>query len=502
MPPEVRAIIGKSELVQTLGTTDPAEAKRRHREIMAGFEAQIAAARSQLRGETRSLSAGEIAAIVGEWYRAEVERIEQAPGRPEDRDVDLEWLFQDVRETEDPDDRQFVPAAKHLDEADAMLRARGIAADAATVQALAVQLFGAKTHAAHLAIRRAEGDWSPDNSGRRFSRERTSAPATTYGAPAAVGRVDAFPLTALLEAYAKENPPPQKTLDKRRGVLGRLGEAAGHDDAKRITKADVRAMKEQRISAGRNLKTVADDIAMLRPVWNWGMSNGLLPEGANPFSGMAPKVKKLGPKAVLPYSDNEAARMLIAARDETNFLRWLPWLLAFTGARIEEAAGAMRDDIRMHSGVWMLDINDQGGTRSLKTPQAQRLVPLHPALVAEGFLKYVEGLRSGSPLFPDLALGHYGTRGETATKRHGRWVRQKVGITDEAKHPAHSWRHRLKDALRFAHVPDEAADALLGHDNAANSGAGYGRGWRGRPDELANVLAKVASPVEAAKAQS
>jgi integrase len=115
-------------------------------------------------------------------------------------------------------------------------------------------------------------------------------------------------------------------------------------------------------------------------------------------------------------------------------------------------------------------------------------------LIEEGFLRYVEKLPAGSPLFPDLSKGFYGGRGETATKRHGRWVRA-LGITDPSKAPAHSWRHRMKDALRFLRVPPEAADALLGHDNPTNAGAGYGAGWRGRPDELAKELAKVSSPI-------
>jgi hypothetical protein len=54
----------------------------------------------------------------------------------------------------------------------------------------------------------------------------------------------------------------------------------------------------------------------------------------------------------------------------------------------------------------------------------------------------------------------------------------------------------MKDLLRFARVPAEAADAFLGHNNPMNAGANYGRGWRGWPDELAKEVAKIASPVE------
>jgi hypothetical protein len=54
------------------------------------------------------------------------------------------------------------------------------------------------------------------------------------------------------------------------------------------------------------------------------------------------------------------------------------------------------------------------------------MVPLHRALIDEGFLRHVERLPAGSPLFPDLQPDTFGTLKGTATKKHGRWVRKVV----------------------------------------------------------------------------
>jgi len=49
--------------------------------------------------------------------------------------------------------------------------------------------------------------------------------------------------------------------------------------------------------------------------------------------------------------------------------------------------------------------------------------------------------------------------------------------------------------LRISRVPIEAQDAITGRHNPRNTGAGYGRGFRGMPDETLKELRKVPSPL-------
>jgi integrase len=237
-----------------------------------------------------------------------------------------------------------------------------------------------------------------------------------------------------------------------------------------------------------SVATVVSEIGTLRPIWTWGIGNGLLPDGPNPFAGMSPRGSKGAGKERDPFNEAEAAMILEAARRETGWLRWVPWVLAFTGARLGEICDANAGDVREVSGVWCLDVRPSK-SRTLKTPQSQRLVPLADALLAEGFLDHARALPAGSALFPDLAVGEWGKRSSIATKTLGRRLRA-LGIKDDAKVAGHSWRHRMKDLLRFARIPPEAADAILGHDNPTNAGSGYGDGWRGRPDETKVELEK------------
>jgi hypothetical protein len=86
-------------------------------------------------------------------------------------------------------------------------------------------------------------------------------------------------------------------------------------------------------------------------------------------------------KRRLSYTDADAKLLLACARAEKGARRWVPWLLAFTGARLQEVCQSLVRDIRQEDGVWFLDINADDETKTLKNVGSARKVPLHAALV-------------------------------------------------------------------------------------------------------------------------
>jgi integrase len=213
---------------------------------------------------------------------------------------------------------------------------------------------------------------------------------------------------------------------------------------------------------------------------------------SNPAAGVEVAAKeKAGVKKRLPYSNDDARKLLTAARSEAGARRWVPWLLAFTGARLEEVCQSFVSDIRKHDGIWFIDINADDPGKTLKNDGSARRVPLHRAVVDEGFLDYVRSLPNDGPLFPDLTPDRFGRRGGNGTKIIGRWVRAQ-GITDTRKAPNHSWRHRFKDECRGANIEKAIHDALTGHASS-DEGDGYGLGYPLKT--LAEAIAKLPSPV-------
>ncbi len=152
--------------------------------------------------------------------------------------------------------------------------------------------------------------------------------------------------------------------------------------------------------------------------------------------------------------------MLQATRSEANPVRrWVPWVCAYSGARLSEVCQLRREDIVLIEDVWCMRLVPEAG--SLKTVNAERTVPLHQALIDEGFLDFVESVRSG-PLFSGLRPDKFGRRGGTGTKQLGRWVRL-LGITDPRLQPNHSWRHRMRTLGRRHGLAPDIVDALVGH---------------------------------------
>lgn len=167
--------------------------------------------------------------------------------------------------------------------------------------------------------------------------------------------------------------------------------------------------------------------------------------------------------------------------------------MAFSGARVGEVLQLMGRDVRQEDGIWFMEISPEDATATVKNDQKRR-VPLHPALIAEGFVTFAQGIAPDAPLFPDKALGKHGKRGERAWQVTGRWVREVVGITDKAKVPNHSWRHYFEDALRDAEVPSDVRDAIIGH---AQKTSGRLYGVKGEAlARLARAVEKVPSPLK------
>src|ERR1700730_276574 len=106
--------------------------------------------------------------------------------------------------------------------------------------------------------------------------------------------------------------------------------------------------------------------------------------------GFRPKeAEKILSATLAPFSDlmtpeNRAAR------------RWVPWLCAYTGARVNEMTQLRAKDVQNLNGIWCIHITPEAG--DVKTSE-KRLVPLHPHLIEQGFLDFAQRKKGAQPLF-------------------------------------------------------------------------------------------------------
>lgn len=302
----------------------------------------------------------------------------------------------------------------------------------------------------------------------------------------------------LIERWAKVRDVVEKTKYEWTAKIGKLTRFVGHDDMRRMTGKNIVDWRDHLLDEGASHKTVDNLLTVAKTLFNFAIADKLLSE--NPAKGVNVTVREEPEKVRLAFTRQQAKLILVAARKSDDpVIRWCNWIGSLTGLRIEEIAGAMKADVQEVHGRICLVISKRNRVEgaSLKTVAARRVVPLHPAILAEGFLEYVAGLGDGSPLFPNLPLGSFSKRGAAASKRVNRWL-DSIGI-DNSQLVFHSWRHTWKDwAEDDAGLRGTAIRYLMGHA-AKDVHQEYG-GVRGQISadklrKLAEDIARISNPL-------
>jgi integrase len=317
----------------------------------------------------------------------------------------------------------------------------------------------------------------------------TPSPITEPPAPAPtlVQNASSVPLLATFDSYAKAQGLTPGVRDEWRNYVRALITFLGHDDAAKLTAADLMAWRDKlliepsRNGGSRKPITVRDKyIVSVKAMLAWAVEERRLAE--NVAVGVVvrvPREAKLRDKAFT----SEEARSILAATllppphrlgvEQVLARRWIPWLCAYSGARVNEISQLRKEDVQSIEGVWCLRITPEAGTVKGK---AVRIVPLHSHIIEQGFLAVVDA-RDPGPLFYDPAQ----TRVQADSNRHFKkvgerlalWVRRDVGITDKSIKPNHAWRHLFKALSYGADIEERMADAIQGHA-ATSTGRTYG----------------------------
>ncbi|MDR5904875.1 site-specific integrase [Franzmannia qiaohouensis] len=168
-----------------------------------------------------------------------------------------------------------------------------------------------------------------------------------------------------------------------------------------------------------------------------------------------------------------------------DFKYWLPRLAYYTGARLNELCQLYRDDVRYIHDVACIHIRAGRSDQRLKTPAAERVVPVHSKLVELGFLDYVES--QGERIFP--MFKHSEKHGYSATP--SRWFGRfkiDIGLVDDGsgKKDFHSVRHSVANELKQKGVSENLIGGILGHTTGGMTNTRYGKDYK--PEVLKPVI--------------
>lgn len=502
--PEDRVMVaikaGQKSIRFSLRSSIPSEIKQRQAAAASFFEARFAELRDS---RPVALSHREATALAGVLYAGWAE----GPDRSTTIAVDVvsRHEMEVSRRLEDREDEEHMRGAAEALEArldaatpeereevlgrlvDRLMEREGFPFVSPETRRFLIDLFqralveGIQAHA-----KKAGGDYSPDPVAARFPAWeplKRDLPAPVKPALPA-GKVS---LKGLVEGWWKEAEAAGRTLSTYEGavaVFGRLSEFLKHDDALRVTPEDIIAFKDYRLASINprtkkriSAKTVkTSDLSSLRTVFEWAVINRKIRE--NPAAKItvqasksqrlrAPDFTKEEMAAILKHSDGV---VLGGAGAQTKAMyRWVPWICAYTGARVGEIVQLRKQDVwQDEGGAWFITITPEAGT--VKTNEA-REVPLHGHLLEKGFVDYVRSCKDGylfMTIREDSTL-----RGTWRSKKNRLTEFVREAVADPHVQPNHGWRHTFKTIGIEAGIQEKVLDAICGHA-PATVGRAYG----------------------------
>jgi integrase len=465
------------------------DAEQKFHQWKAEVESRIEAIGKAQRGEGIDLDRKNAAALAGQWYEWFVARYEGDPGEPvayeealwDMVDAMRDFAPDEVRERplkykdweRDPEVRKGVrPMLADMGHTAQFLASRGIAL---TNKAHALFLdFALDNYLQALLLleRRARGNYEPDKLPKSFP---TFTPQSQRPATGQSPR-------ELFDAWVKARQPAPGTIESWSTVFNTLTQDFPNRPAFTIKPEEAQEWLDKLVTEGRGAGTVRKTwLGATKAVYRWGVRRKLVSH--NPFAEAVvdvPRRKQHRPKWFHPHECGTILKAASAISDTTNpdraARRWVPWLLAYSGARPAEITQLRGVDVEHIEGIWTLNLTPEAGT--IKGGVARR-VPLHPHLVEQGFLEFVRG-RGEAPLFfrprtnrktdePAKALKSPAAQ---VRQRLADWVRE-IGVDDKHLSPNHAWRHTFKLIGSRAEISDALLDYICGH-SPATEGRRYG----------------------------
>ncbi|MBT0652906.1 site-specific integrase [Geomobilimonas luticola] len=167
--------------------------------------------------------------------------------------------------------------------------------------------------------------------------------------------------------------------------------------------------------------------------------------------------------------------------------QWIPVIGMYSGMRLDEICQLYLEDIVDIEGIPCFDINDKGD-KKLKNKTSRRIIPVHPRLLKDGLLEYVENMRKGGQvrLWPNLIK-----RRDGYSHDFGKWYQRfnRKYVTDDTRKVFHSFRHTVADHMKQKGVSDTVIAEILGHAHDSIAMGRYGK--RYQPQVLLDALLKL-----------
>lgn len=307
-------------------------------------------------------------------------------------------------------------------------------------------------------------------------------------------------LANLVEVYLKDRSKhiDDRTILNMRYAFDLFSWILGHDDVASITRVQCRDCRDLmlklparalsysgKLSSGdvvglnkppMNPKTVNKNIQFISAMFRWAVNEELI--DINPARNLSINLKKKASLERKAYQVCDLTRLFsyIPNTKGSPEEYWLPLLGYYTGMRVEELCQLRIKDIELIDDVYCIMVSPDAG--SLKTVNAERIVPVHSELIRLGLLEYrtsISSLKDTDRLWSNLKPNSYSKFSSAYTKRFGR-LKRRFGIVDPQL-TFHSLRHTFVNELKQQGVSEHIIAQLIGHANSSITMGRYGKDY-------------------------
>jgi integrase len=262
-------------------------------------------------------------------------------------------------------------------------------------------------------------------------------------------------------------------------------------------------------------RTVNRYLSSLSGFFNWLEARGRMT--SNPVHGLMTKPKGQEAKKGKPktFTDAQITQLLSAplftgcqdtswkgARKSGSVMirdhrYWIPQIMMYSGARPAEIAQLHCSDLYEENGIWLFDINDDGGNKRVKRQASRRLIPVHSHLLKIGLLSALDAAKQANhtQLFAEVEIPETGQIAAQFSREFNRYLAF-VGLKEDAQLRAYSLRHGFIDKARAGGFMDYEIALIVGHEDSLSMPAqvqttSYGQTSHGTMEHRKRIVESV-----------
>ena len=486
VPADLRASVGRVEVVRSLGTASRREAATRCHHI----EAIVRSAFAELRRQRDSMTADQLKALADRYLWDQLDAAElraaqtsfAAPTNPDAVDAHQDHVI-DALDGADQARGTVRRRAELTALAGELLAAAGLKVDSESPE---YAMFVARLEAAQQEARKAELRLLKGDSEGVFRLRSVLAKPEAPGDGKLLSEVVAVYLQTRRET-GRWSPKTDKSVT---GILRAVVELIGDRPINKIAKADMREFQSllTRVPAhaakrypGLKLREAADRadtegnpdrlsagskndyLTWTRTLWKWAVVNELAAVNVTAVLEEHEEAHERDQRGrFTPEQVAAILRVIEPERDSAPAHWWVPRIMLATGMRLEEAAKLRPCDIQQDGDIWVIDVNSEAGR--LKTKNSARRVPIHSAIRADLLARKEQVEREAGPkanLWGIAGPDSKGRWSEQLSKRLNTRI-DRAGIADR-KLVMESARNTFINSLRQAGVDESTVADLVGH---------------------------------------